>query len=493
MLKEHKYWNIINNPISEDSIYGKSISTSSDFDKISDEMLKFGSLDHANINWDVVEKNTVDILKNKSRDVVVFRYFIQMLSNKSALDNCLCSIYLTYVFIDKWEDKAFPRSKNDRIKKVNIEQIFKIINGYVKKLADTESIGSIWSDIQKYLDLLIKLSNDKGTYEIQELLAANKTVNNVLSRYEDSENNDENINTEEVQKINKPNIVEEKKEPIATPKNILFDDDRNAKRSIISVANFLSDMDINDRTAFILRRVAIWLNILSVPPINKNGNTEIRPPSIEVIDNYEEMLQQPSMDSLSKLEKSLINHPFWLYGHYLAFKFAEKMEKSDIAFAIRNETSRFVDRLPDLLNINFFDGTKVLDDNVKQWLSGNQNINLTEEKQEDNKNITVEYLEIIGKSWQSDCEKAIKLAKNDNFIEAIKILEDINRNSNQPRVIFYTRLIISDIYSHYGAKEIALNEYKRLLENANSLNLQSWEPNLVNRLNKAIEKCASKP
>lgn len=91
----------------------KDLSHLESFNLLEDEMSKYKTLNHENINWDMVYKYSLDILKNASIDAKICNYFILSCINLNKED---CFVELSYLlnFLKDFLENN-PQSLNENI------------------------------------------------------------------------------------------------------------------------------------------------------------------------------------------------------------------------------------------------------------------------------------------------------------------------------------------------------------------------------------------
>ncbi len=78
---------------------------------------------------------------------------------------------------------------------------------------------------------------------------------------------------------------------------------------------------------------------------------------------------QRGYDAVQQVEKSVLLAPYWLDGHCLSAQTAQRLGYKQVADAIRDELTRFLERLPQLTGLLFNDRTPFISEQTKQWLS----------------------------------------------------------------------------------------------------------------------------
>ncbi len=501
MDKEHPYWSIIDMPLSEEKPEGEDVSSTKEYEELSDEMMKLGGLSQSSMDWEKIQRISRRILQQKSRDIVVFRYFIQALSRQGSILDIACALHLCAVFLDKWSPVAYPKidtKKGQRLHQINTSQAIKGLSQQAIRLSEEFPQNPKWHMVLKEIDLLWKATDKAPTeIDIHDLGQLRKIVRELCEHIseEDDEIEEEKTQSDIIQNTEKPSEPPSER-IIQTPQNIRFDDERNIKRSLISVADFISQIDPLNISNFSLRRFATWLDVTSLPPTKGKHKTEVPSPSVDMVLKYTEKLESPTIELWQQLEASLSNLPFWFSGQYISYQYAIKLEYPQIAQIIKDETTQFFNRLAGLKDLNYSDGSSFIDNEVLKWLKEElPSLSLAVQNKENIAENTIEKvrsqhpreIETIGLQWQNEWDKSFKLAKDGKIKQALSLVDKIGEEIKQPRDIFYMRMAIADIHAECGFYNLAATEYEKLLTLAEEQNLNQWEPSTIKRLKIRID------
>ncbi|TDN47259.1 type VI secretion system protein TssA [Azoarcus indigens] len=149
-------------------------------------------------------------------------------------------------------------------------------------------------------------------------------------------------------------------------------DEREAKRSLLAVADFINQQDAYDPTGYLLRRFALWAHLNAAPPSRREQRTELMGVPRDVAEGYQEALaaNKLSPQLLQRVERSVAGSPYWIRGSFIAAAVAQQLEMAEVASSIRLASERFVARIPGLRNLQFADGRPFVDGETLGWLSG---------------------------------------------------------------------------------------------------------------------------
>ena len=272
------------------------------------ELSKYKTLSHSEIDWHKVYTNSLDLLK-KSLDTRVFRGFILG----------VISINTNDVFI-----------------KLN-----EVINHY----------HALWSNVyKKYAEensKQAKIQNKFFTDTLNELIEANNTykvnipteivlnINAVIDDFNNNLNTNFQLMIVPAKKEDKPseNISQNNTLSIST-KSIESMDTREYREYFFSLGRKLLEKDILNIAGYSLFWEGVWGRITQEVP-HKNNITAVRYPehnTIEIIKNISEYTSGNIIRALSNL---LLN-PFWFEGYKIFIDYSNKVNQHTIASHIKS-------------------------------------------------------------------------------------------------------------------------------------------------------------
>lgn len=156
--------------------------------------------------------------------------------------------------------------------------------------------------------------------------------------------------------------------------SIALGNERETRRAVLSMAEFINQQDLYDATGYQLRRFGLWAHIQAPPTAKRERRTELVAVPADIVGGYEEAVASTAIDPalLLRIEKSVTASPYWIRGSFLAATLATRLAMGEVAEAIRSTTARFVQRLPALQQLCFSNGTAFVDEQTLAWLKGAQ-------------------------------------------------------------------------------------------------------------------------
>ncbi|MCU9531290.1 type VI secretion system protein TssA [Pseudomonas mosselii] len=251
--------------------------------------------------------------------------------------------------------------------------------------------------------------------------------------------------------------------------SISLGNERETRRAVLGMAEFINQQDIYDPTGYQLRRFGLWAHIQTLPSTRQGLRTELMAVPADIVGGYEDALSASALDPtlLMKVERSVAAAPYWIRGSYLAAGIATRLAMNEVAEAIRCATARFVRRLPALEQLCFSDGTAFVDDQCLAWLRGSQAtlagdgatrafIGLREE--------LASQLEVEG-------------------VEPVLLkLQGLQADYRSPRERCHSTVIAADLLASRGVSWLAQELCANVARTMRGMTAEAWEPEVYQQL-----------
>ncbi|GEM_PF-78632 len=247
-------------------------------------------------------------------------------------------------------------------------------------------------------------------------------------------------------------------------------DERENRRSLLSVAEFINQQDAYDPTGYQLRRFALWAHLHAAPNTRHGMRTELMAVPADIVDGYGEALAGNAVNPalLQRVEKSVVASPYWIRGSFLAAGIAARLEMKDAAAAIRLATERFVRRIPALVDLSFSDGRAFVDSETLAWISG-------ADAHDGSVGPHPEFAALR--------EELIAQLDSDGVETVLHRLQEQQGNSESPRQRAYATVIAADLLAARGLSWLAQNLYTNVAVTLRAMPAHEWEPELAEQLN----------
>lgn len=256
-------------------------------------------------------------------------------------------------------------------------------------------------------------------------------------------------------------------------------DERESRRSLLRVADFINQQDAYDPTGYQLRRFALWAHLNSAPQARREQRTELMAVPADIAEGYRDALAAKAVNPslLQRVEKSVVASPYWIRGSYLAAAIATLLEMPEVAAAIRWSTGRFVRRIPTLADLQFNDGRPFIDSETLGWLSGADAGSASQAAHQE---------------FAALREELAAQLDREGVEVALRRLQEIQQGAAAPRQRAYATVIAADMLAARGLSWLAHDLYGcvgRIMRNTPA---SHWEPDLFGPLSKyAPERSAA--
>lgn len=472
-VEQHPYVEQVLAPIAGESAMGVALDEDVCLEFLENEIMKIGSLAHTGIDWAKVERESLQLLADRSKNLKVLGYLLLCLQRGGNGERYALSLYLLNQVLDGWWAEAwpYPAAKGQRARKLLFGQILQRAEAEVDKLSFDAAVGDGRSYCLTVLDRLIAQAGDLGLpdeslYDLKRQVERLPTANQAPVEQASpatpmpasvSPGNEREPTAAATTMAASPALA-----------NLTLDagNERATRQSLLKVAELLTELSPTDPLGYQLRRYAIWSGITAPPPSRSGGKTDLAAVSADRVADYREALAKgPDLDLWQRIEQSLSLSPFWLEGHWLSGQVADALGHGDCSEAIRSSLRSFLERLPALEPLTFNDGTPFLPKDAADWL-------LTSPVRAGS----------ASAGWQQAYEQATELLPREGLGPAMQRLEDGLADAKEPRDQFYWRLMSSELLREGGMTTLARQQVRDLQEQSRNLTLADWEPGLIARL-----------
>lgn len=329
----------------------KDLSHLESFDILEDEMSKYKTLNHENINWNMVYKYSLDILKNVSIEAKICNYFILSCVNLKRED-CLIELSHLLQFLKDFL-KNNPQSLNE-----------KILNTQKKKLKDAITLFILESN---------RLESSIPKQLLNELNEAIIDIGNVINHQFNSLEMTQSISdsnpNQESPSNNHTNAISSKFANLDTI------NDREYREIYLKLSLDLLSNDLNNLNAYTFFFEAMWGKIKKMPP-HTEGITPIRYPNNSLIN----LLQNPKEDTsefeqIQNFIKNLVLNPFWFEGLRLFHQLLASQKRDDVCKIFTIFINNFLHRFQEIAKLKFENGEFLCDSSTLNYFAKNEEPN----------------------------------------------------------------------------------------------------------------------
>ncbi|MBN7768441.1 type VI secretion system protein TssA [Marinobacter daepoensis] len=477
VIEQHPYVDQVLSPIPGETGVGESLAEDSALEFLEDEIMKVGSLAHNDIDWPKVESEALKLLADRSKDIKVLGFVMLSLQRGGDGERFALSLYLLHRVLNDWWENAwpYPGAKGQRARKMLFTQILQRALKAVESLSFDASVGDGRHFCLELVDKLDTQAKDRdlpddALFDLKRAVEKLPKPDQAPAPRAASEN--ATTTRQESQASSPSSGSAGSNGAAASLGNLTLDpgNERATRQSLLKVAELLTSSEPDNPLGYQMRRYAIWQSITSLPPTRDGKRTDLAAVSADRVAEYQETLEKaPDPELWQRIEQSLSVSPFWLDGHWLSARAAMALGHTECAEAIREALKGFVDRLPQLTELTFNDGTPFLGDDATDWMHT---------------------APAAGKGggaanpWDQAFDSALELVRQNKLAPAMELLEQGLADAREPRERFYWRLATARLLKETGLKALAAEQIQDLKHQVQGRVLDDWEPALIKQLDR---------
>ncbi len=473
-------------PISKENSVGNRLLDDPQLDYIDAQMMKVGSLSHAQVQWKEVESQTLNLLATKTKDIKLLTVLLQCLQHQASAERFTLSIAVWVDFMTHFwlECQPVPGERGTVQRKRYFTQICQRTFMAAEKLDDTQ----LTAELKATLDtLLIELDEQTRRFHlpIERICDLSARIQRKLAKVSVSS---EAVTTHnERQPVTISHISSTQSSILSRTESTLTDaksavanvdidssNDRVFKTSLLNLVEHLSMFNQDGSALSIrIRRFATWFSITGLPDASSEGETQLMPVSSDRVRDYEEQLKREVDIVLwHRVEESLTKSPYWLDGHYLSYRIALVLNEKQWADIIKDELQYFIQRLPQLKTYSFKGKVPFMSAETLAWLGEPASAPIDH-------SVKPTVVTCHLGSWEETRQEAQSLVQEKGLSQSLAMLNDGLAKATQPRDVCYWRLLSADIMKENALSAMALHEYQNLKNQMKDMSAMEWEPSFM--------------
>lgn len=435
------------------------------WEKVETELVKLGSLAHSQVDLNAVAGYCLTLLESRTKDMRVLVQLLRCLQHPAKATPLATAMMLLDDWLEQYWVVAWPASPVQ--KQRLMIQILRRFESAQPRMAESAS-GAELEQLHQLAELVAErwrnLAGDKAGL-VDELVQGFKRVRQRQQAQEEANRGAAaSAASASPGRSTGPDSVSESAAAPAGSVEINSADERGWRQTQLNVATLLVERQPDAPIGYRLRRHAIWSGITTPPMASRGNKTQLAPVSPDRVDEYHSALAQADLALWERIEQSLTLAPYWFDGHMLSASVASRLGHTSIAHAIAEELSAFLQRLPELRELTFSDGSPFLTGKCNQWLQASQPVR-------------------GGGARQDDLATEAAACRDEKGIAAaLSLLDERMRRLKEPRDRFYAELVLADLLAEDGMKALAAQHYQHLWQESQQLGLMQWEPGMVSRV-----------
>ncbi|MGX5868415.1 type VI secretion system protein TssA [Enterobacter cloacae] len=439
----------------EEKLASKLSEDNSDWEYIDGEIVKLGSLNHAQLDVPELQRRGLVLLASESKD---FRLVSHLLRTLQHAGEHLAALRILTQYVSYYWAIAWPQ--NMAHKKRFAEQILKRFEPGIAGFAT----ASTPEKRDTLLGELAKLALCWQKVGMPELASATDDLSGLYQRAFREDSPAASAPPTAVASATTSSVTLSAATATAVPVvPVDSHDDKAWRNTLLKVAAILCERQPASAQGYRLRRYALWQNITSAPQAESDGRTPLAAVSADMTADYQARLVRADITLWQQVEQSLLLAPYWLDGHCLSARIAKQLGHDAVAQAIRDEVRHLLARLPALDGLQFNDRSPFISDATRQWLSDEPQPSAVP---------AVAVDDVAQQVWQ--CHQAQGLEA------ALTLLEQ--QPDSTPRTHFYQEYLTAQLLDASGMATIARQHYHTLYQAARHITLADWEPELLQQL-----------
>ena len=448
------------------------------YQTVTNEVAKLDRPDGGNVDWKKVAELSEDLLRTRTKDLLIGSYLAHALHRLRGLDGLATGATLLAEMLDRFWESLQPEVRRLRAR-VNALQWFLDKTSLV--LPEQDFAAAELPAIEALQAAFLRLA------ELARARFADATpaISPLLER----------IERMRVSASPPP----ESEAPVGTPAtgasttiaaapagelaaaNEAGEFLRNVGASLISAAHVLRHADAANPDAYRLLRTGMWLH-LSSPPPSAGGKTQVPPPPAALRSQLAALAQNQKWAALlEETESAAPLHRFALDLHRLSWQALAGLGSSQdrARAALVAEMRALLARMPQLPGLAFADGTPFAEPQTRTWISSE--IELSPEgtgprPQRGNG----------GEGAEARLAQARKLLDATQATQALALLQEAVTAARAGRDRFLARLDLARVAAGAGFPAVAKAVYEELDREASAHDLDAWEPELVSAYLKGL-------
>ncbi len=481
-------------PISSDNPTGKSVRYEPEFEELQAEIDKLVSISGGIPDWGKVVKISEEILREKSKDILVASYLCGGLLETEGLAGLHEGLVIFRDILAGYWEKLFPPLKRKRGRIGAAAWLAERLEKVLERREPAEAEGEAARLCRECLDeidklLLERLADDAPTMQ---------RVIRILRRWPEPEVKE----AEEERKEEAAEPEEEKEEAAPRPsptagivvsvEEIASEADfHKALRQTLGIlrrlAGYAFAQNKSDPVAYRLLRQGVWMEIAGLPP-HQNNRTKLPFPG-QLKDRLDKMKAEGLWEDLLAQSESLLpERPLWLDLQRYTATALSNLGQDYVAArdTVAVELAAFLRRMPGLDNLLFAGGEPFADAETKSWIDSE--VLLSGEQEGGAREETVSREEQVGDSEEL-WERVNEMKAKGEINRALGLLKEHLWQASSEREAFCRRLDLARFCLESGLYEVAVPHLRFLEEKIRSYHVDSWEPSLAIPALVALYRC----
>jgi type VI secretion system protein VasJ len=472
-------------PIPGESPAGIDARYEPEFEALQREIDKLSSPSADQVDWQSIVTAAANILSRRSKDLSAAGYLAAGLLRTRRIDGLPVGVKLLADVVESYWDNLYPTKKRMRGR---VGAIVWWIERCTAELKRLEPVTLSAESAQTVLDDLRRLDGFLSTQlpEAPSLKPLMRTIESYAPKISKPTATPVPAQSSELSGPKPTGAVAtapaaakqgDETEPIANAQDARRAMD-GALQRLRQVSLFLLQQNLKDPLAYRLRRQAVWIKVLSLPP-HSDGVTQIVSPPPQVRDNLAKLRDERNWPAvIETAEQKFSQFIFWFdLNRFVAEALSELGAEHRAAHeAVCQETAGFIRRVPGAEKLSFTDGMAFADSDTVQWL---QRIGSGAAVAADPRPAVDGKKGEDGQPMDAVLTQAHGLARQKKIVEAIHLIQTHVQMEKAGHRILRWRIAMARILLGVKKLQAVQPHLDQILQDIEEFGLERWDPALA--------------
>lgn len=481
-LSSH-YLELAASPVSSGDYAGQDVRYSPEYESLERELAKASSL-HGNglVDWQKVIEVGEGILRTQSKDLRVATWMTWALQQRESFVGLQAGTAMLFQICQQHWDLLHPRK--DRTRAATLAWLIPRIEPlFAESLAIKEQLP-LFRQLAANLRGLDECLNAHLGAQAPLLLPLCRRLEEMIQRASQGQPEPGSVGAVVAQ-------VKQAATNLLTPISAI-ESEKDAHKALRAqqdnarpLCNWWLRQRATDLRALRLNRTLLWLPIDSLPERNAEQTTALRSlPADKLRTHIERFEQGQYADLLVDLETSLARSPFWFDGQRLVWECLQALDAEAAMREVEIQFALFLQRLPGVIDLKFFDGTPFAEPATRAWISSHVLPHLQAPAAPREVHTTHE-----SPAWEHALQEVIPLLRKDGLKSAVQQLKQGLQSARGDRQRFFWQLSMARLCLQAKKYELARTQLESLDEQLQGAALHQWEPDLALEVLHLLHTC----
>lgn len=434
------------------------------YQAIDQEMVKLGGLHEASIDWSYIEEAAQQYLGSRCKQLRIVGHLTTAWLRRRHWGAWRDALELLAGMVEQYWESGYPKPGPTGFLTKR-----KLVAGLLKRLGDAlptlERASFSPACLERAKQAMTRLLEQAERAQLDQLVLLE--LERLLVRH-----GDRAVAVPEHEPLSvaqSPSGESLTKALLPSRSSLSLGNERETRKALLSMAEFINQQDVYDPTGYQLRRFGLWAHIHAAPSARHEQRTELMAVPGDIAAGYQEALSATSVEPalLMRIEKSVAAAPYWIRGSFLASAIASRLAMGEVAEAIRQATERFVRRLPALQQLCFSDGSAFVDAQCLAWLKGTDQVSGSDG---------------AGHGFHGLREELVAQLEQQGVEQVLLKLQALQAEYRSPRERCHATLIAAQLLASRGLSWLADDLSAGVARTMQATTAEQWEPDVYHKL-----------